>query len=91
VSELDGERYARLIDEGKVRAEDVPPGPMAPERVVERAWRFVAMLDEIALSRDGSVTGHVVALIAKELRDCLNDDDTGGIPLPARLYDDGRG
>ncbi len=64
---------------------------MAPERVVERAWRFVTMLDEIALSRDGSVTAHVVALIAKELRDCLGDQGTGDIPLPTRLYDDGRG
>ncbi len=90
MSELDGERYARLITEGITRAEDVPPAPMEPARVVERAWRFVTMLDEIAASRDGSVAGHIVALIARELRDCLNDDDTGGMALPKMLYDDGK-
>jgi hypothetical protein len=37
------------------------------------------------------LTGHVVALIAQEPRDCLNDDDTRGKKLPVVFYDDGRG
>lgn len=53
---------------------------------IVRVGEFAANLDKIALQHDGSTTGHTVLVIAKELRDCLNNTETDSLPLPKRFY-----
>jgi hypothetical protein len=53
-----------------------------------RSWEFQRMLEALAAEREGTKAGHVVRIIAKELRDCLLDEDSGPIPFPPELMPD---
>jgi hypothetical protein len=62
----------------------------ADPKAAERAREFQRMLEALAAEREGTKSGHVVRIIAKELRDCLLDEDSGPIPFPPELMPDDR-